>query len=144
MGILWLWVLGALLFPALGNQVRRATRHIGTDAAASLQRLLTNGAMRPSAFLTACGHGLCCCARACCAVYNGSTADQAQATDAPPRARSGLLLAVLALLAYLGLSALLTVLHALSSDVTITSSAKLPAGLTVFAAYACGFALWEF
>ena len=56
-------------------------------------------------------------------------------------ARSGLLMAVLAIAAYLGLSALLTVVHALS-DVTISSTGKLPAGLTIFSAYACGFALW--
>ena len=56
-------------------------------------------------------------------------------------ARSGWLLAFFALAAYLGLSGLLTVLHALS-DVTITTAAKLPAGLAVFAAYAMGFALW--
>ena len=33
LSVLWIWVLGALLFSFLapGNQVRRAARHIGTD-----------------------------------------------------------------------------------------------------------------
>lgn len=39
-----------------------------------------------------------------------------------------------------GTSALLTVVHALS-DVTISLTGKLPAGLTIISAYASGFAL---
>ena len=41
----------------------------------------------------------------------------------------------------MGLSGLITVLHALS-DVTVSSSSKLPSGLAIFSAYAFGFALW--
>ena len=150
MGILWLWILGSLLFSflALGNQVRRATRHISADVqlrqiAGAFDEWLNAAfcifdGLWPWAVLL-----LVLLLRG---LRNGSSAAQpAQAGNLPsgPQSgpRAGLLLAVLAVLAYLGLSALLTVLHALS-DVTITSSAKLPAGLTVFAAYACGFALW--
>lgn len=140
MCVLWLWVLGAVLvsFLAVGNQVRRATRHIDADVqmrqlaaafdewrqvafwffdslwpwAVLLLVLLLRGLRGLTPLLT--------CAKT---------------------ARTGLLLALLAVAAYLGLSALLTVLHALS-DVTISSTGKLPAGLAVFAAYAFGFALW--
>lgn len=139
MGVLWLWILGALLFSFLapGNQVRRTARHIGSDV--QLQQLAAAfdewrhvafgffDGLWPWAVLLLVlvlrgmrGH--------CPALPKGT-------------ARSGLLMTVLAITAYLGLSALLTVLHALS-DVTISSTGKLPAGLTIFSAYACGFALW--
>ena len=146
MGILWLWILGALLFSflALGNQVRRATRHISADV--QLRQLA--GAFDEwlnAAFCIFDGlwpWAVLLLVLLLRGLRNGSNAaDQAQTGSLPSGPRSGLLLAALAILAYLGLSALLTVLHALS-DVSITSSAKLPAGLTVFAAYACGFALW--
>lgn len=139
MGVLWLWVFGALLFSFLapGNQVRRAARHIGTDV--QLRQLAAAfDEWRQVAFwffdglwpwavllLVLVLRGM----RGQCSIVSKGTA------------RSGLLMAVLAIAAYLGLSALLTVLHALS-DVTISSTGKLPAGLTIFSAYACGFALW--
>lgn len=139
MGVLWLWVFGALLFSFLapGNQVRRAARHIDADV---LLRQLAAAfdEWRQAAFwffdglwpwvvllLVLVLRGM-----------RGQYPAFARAT-----ARSGLLIAVLSITAYLGLSALLTVLHALS-DVTISSTGKLPAGLTIFSAYAFGFALW--
>ena len=140
MCILWLWVLGALLFSFLapGNQVRRATRHI--DTAVQMRQLAAAfDEWRQVAFWIFDGlwpwavlllvlllRGL-----------RGHVPLRARATAV----RNGLLLAGLAVVAYLGLSGLLTVLHALS-DVTISSTSKLPAGLAVFAAYALGFALW--
>lgn len=137
--VLWLWIFGALLFSFLspGNQVRRAARHIGTDV--QLRQLAAAfDEWRQVAFwffdglwpwavllLVLVLRGM----RGQCPVLGKGTA------------RFGLLMAVLAIAAYLGLSALLTVVHALS-DVTISSTGKLPAGLTIFSAYACGFALW--
>ncbi len=139
MGILWLWIFGALLFSFLapGNQVRRAARHIGADV--QLRQLAAAfDEWRQVAFwffdglwpwavllLVLLLRGM----RGQCPIVSKGTA------------RSGLLMAILAVAAYLGLSALLTVLHALS-DVTISSTGKLPAGLTIISAYACGFALW--
>lgn len=148
MGILWLWIFGALLFSflALGNQVRRATRHISADIQMR-QLAAAFNEWRNAAFwffdglwpwavllLVLLLRGL-----------RNTNGDPARPQKFTSRSRlsstAPALLAVLAVLAYLGLSALLTVLHALS-DVTISSTGKLPAGLTVFAAYAYGFALW--
>ena len=138
--ILWVWILGAVLvsFLSLGNQVRRATRHI--DAAVQMRQLAGAfdewqrvafwffDSLWPWAVLLLV------------LLLRGLRSQPPLQTHART-ARSGLLMACLAIAAYLGLSALLTVLHALS-DVTISSTGKLPAGLAVFAAYAFGFALW--
>ena len=134
--IVWLWVLGAVLFSffAPGNQVRRAARHI--DTAVQMRQLAAAfdewqqvafwifDGLWPWAvlLLVLLLRGL-----------RGQTPLRARATAV----RNGLLLTGLAVAAYLGLSGLLTVLHALS-DVTISSTSKLPAGLAVFAAYALG------
>ncbi len=139
MGVLWLWVFGALLFSFLapGNQVRRAARHIGTDV--QLRQLAAAfDEWRKVAFWFF--DGLWPWAVLLLVLVLRGMRGQCPAL-ARGAARSGLLMAVLAIAAYLGLSALLTVLHALS-DVTISSTGKLPAGLTLFSAYACGFALW--
>lgn len=139
MGVLWLWIFGALLFSFLapGNQVRRAARHIGTDV--QLRQLAAAfDEWRQVAFWFF--DGLWPWAVLLLVLVLRGMRGQCPAF-AKGTTRSGLLMAVLAIAAYLGLSALLTVLHALS-DVTISSTGKLPAGLTIFSAYACGFALW--
>lgn len=145
--LLWAWVLGAVLvsFLAPGNQVRRATRHISTDVQWR-QLAAAFGEWQRGAFwffenwwpLAALLFVLLL--RVLCRRQN--TAPQAASPIANRGTpRHGLWLAALAIAAYLGLSALLTVLHA-CSDVTLTVTSKLPAGLAVLAAYACGFALW--
>ena len=139
MGVLWLWVFGALLFSFLapGNQVRRATRHIDADV---LLRQLAAAfdEWRQAAFWFF--DGLWPWAVLLLVLVLRGMRGQYPAF-ARRSTGSGLLMAALAVAAYLGLSALLTVLHALS-DVTISSTAKLPAGLSIFSAYAFGFALW--
>lgn len=139
-GILWLWVFGAVLvsFLAPGNQVRRAARHI--DTAVQLRQLAAAfDEWQHVAFWFF--NGLWPWAVLLLVLLLRGLRGQAPVRLQARTARFGLLLAVLAVAAYLKLSALLTVLHALS-DVTISSTDKLPAGLTLFAAYACGFALW--
>ena len=139
MGVLWLWIFGALLFSffAPGNQVRRAARHI--DADMQMRQLAAAfDEWRQVAFWFF--DGLWPWAVLLLVLVLRGLRGHSS-TQCGGAARSGLLMAVLAVAAYLGLSALLTVVHALS-DVTISSTAKLPAGLTIFSAYACGFALW--
>ena len=138
--ILWLWILGAVLFSFLapGNQVRRATRHI--DTAVQMRQLAAAfEEWRQVAFWIF--DGLWPWAVLLIVLLLRGLRGQAPLLPRAKAARTGLLMAALAVAAYLGLSALLTVLHALS-DVTISSTGKLPAGLAVFAAYALGFALW--
>ena len=140
MCILWLWVLGALLFSFLapGNQVRRATRHI--DTAVQMRQLAAAfDEWRQVAFWIF--DGLWPWAVLLLVLLLRGLRGQGPLLPRAKTVRTGLLLAALAVVAYIGLSALLTVLHALS-DVTISSTSKLPAGLAVFAAYALGFALW--
>lgn len=140
MGILWVWILGAVLvsFLALGNQVRRATRHI--DAEVQMRQLAAAfDEWRQVAFWFF--DSLWPWAVLLLVLLLRGLRGQSPLLTRAKTARTGLLLACMAIAAYLGLSALLTVLHALS-DVTISSTGKLPAGLAVFAAYAFGFALW--
>ena len=138
--IVWLWVLGAVLFSFLapGNQVRRAARHI--DTAVQMRQLAAAfDEWQQVAFWIF--DGLWPWAVLLLVLLLRGLRGQRPLLPRIQVARNGLLLACLALAAYLALSALLTVLHALS-DVTISSTSKLPAGLAVFAAYALGFALW--
>ena len=138
--IVWLWVLGAVLFSFLapGNQVRRAARHI--DTTVQMRQLAAAfDEWQQVAFWIF--DGLWPWAVLLLVLLLRGLRGQRPLLPRIQAARNGLLLACLALAAYLALSALLTVLHALS-DVTISSTSKLPAGLAVFAAYALGFALW--
>ena len=137
---LWVWVLGALLFSFLspGNQVRRATRHI--DADVQMRQLAAAFDQWQQVVLGIFDGVLPWAVLLLVLLLRGLRKHRPLRPQAHA-ARSGWLLALFALAAYLGLSGLLTVLHALS-DVTITTAAKLPAGLAVFAAYAMGFALW--
>ena len=140
MCIVWLWVLGAVLFSFLapGNQVRRAARHI--DTAVQMRQLAAAfDEWQQVAFWIF--DGLWPWAVLLLVLLLRGLRGHSPLLPRAQAARNGLLLACLALAAYLALSALLTVLHALS-DVTISSTSKLPAGLAVFAAYALGFALW--
>ena len=140
MCIVWLWVLGAVLFSFLapGNQVRRAARHI--DTTVQMRQLAAAfDEWQQVAFWIF--DGLWPWAVLILVLLLRGLRGQRLLLPRIQAARNGLLLACLALAAYLALSALLTVLHALS-DVTISSTSKLPAGLAVFAAYALGFALW--
>ena len=138
--IVWMWVLGAVLFSffAPGNQVRRAARHI--DTAVQMRQLAAAfDEWQQVAFWIF--DGLWPWAVLLLVLLLRGLRGHSPLLPRTQTARHGLLLACLALAAYLALSALLTVLHALS-DVTISSTSKLPAGLAVFAAYALGFALW--
>lgn len=140
MCVLWLWILGAVLFSFLapGNQVRRATRHID---AAVLMRQLSAAFDEWLQVAFWFFNGLWPWAVLLLVLLLRGLRGQGRLQTGAKRGRTGLLMATLALAAYLGLSGLLTVLHALS-DVTISSTGKLPAGLAVFAAYAFGFSLW--
>lgn len=146
--VLWAWILGAALvsFLAPGNQVRRATRHIGAEVqwrqlAAAFDEW-RHGAfwffdgLWPVAVLF-----FVLLLRVLCRKQGKETLPVLDHTEIAVARRNGLWLAAMSVVAYLGLSGLLTVLHA-CSDVTLTSTPKLPAGLAVLAAYASGFALW--
>ena len=138
--LVWLWILGAVLFSFLapGNQVRRATRHI--DTTVQMRQLAAAfDEWQQVAFWIF--DGLWPWAVLLLVLLLRGLRGHAPLRARATAVRNGLLLAGLAVVAYLGLSGLLTVLHALS-DVTISSTSKLPAGLAVFAAYALGFALW--
>jgi len=145
--VLWAWVFGAVLvsFFSPGNQVRRATRHIGADVQWR-QLAAAFGEWQHGAFWLFKGWWplavllFVLLLRIVCRWRSTASLAREQAAKAG-MARNGLLLAALSVAAYLGLSGLLTVLHA-CSDVTLTSTGKLPAGLAVLAAYACGLALW--
>ena len=140
MCVAWLWIFGALLvsFLAPGNQMRRATRHI--DTATQVRQLAAAfDEWRHAAFWFF--DGLWPWAVLLLVLLLRGLRGQPPLRASASAARSGLLLATLAVAAYMGLSGLITVLHALS-DVTVSSSSKLPSGLAIFSAYAFGFALW--
>lgn len=145
--ILGLWCHAAMLFSFLapGNFQRKAVRGISHET----QWRQLGGACREwldSAFWFFDGLWpwavlllvlLLRCALPCTDGTEQGAAAQARRVD---RAGACWLMVTVAL-AYLGLTAGLTLLHALS-DVTISSSSKLPAGLGVYAACAFGFVLW--
>ena len=138
--ILWIWILGALLvsFLSPGNQVRRATRHIDADVQV---RQMAAAFDQWQQVVLGIFDGLLPWAVLLLVLLLRGLRNRGPLRPQAQKARTGWLLAALALAAYLGLSGMLTVVHALS-DVTITTAPKLPAGLAIFAAYALGFALW--
>ncbi len=136
------WCLGALLFSFLapGNFYRKAVRHISPDVqwrqlCAAWDEWLRSAfwffdGLWPWAMLAL--------------VFLIRRAQPARPLDESENTalqrKKALWLAMTAMAAYLLLSGGLTILHALS-DVTISSSDKFPAGLSLYAACAFGFAL---
>lgn len=144
---LWLWCFGALLLSWLapGNFHRREVRQVSADIQLTqLHHALQDWQDAAFGFF----HGpwpwlllllviLLHLARPAAQPTCGADPER---TVRPPLLRWSMI--VLPPLVYLAFSALLAALHA-TSDVTLTASAKFPAGLSVYAALACGFSLWH-
>ena len=133
------WCLGALLFSFLapGNFYRKAVRHISPDVQWQQLCAAWDEWLRSAFWFF---DGLWPWAVLALVVFL-RLARPADAGGKTARGRKkALWLAGTAIVTYLLLSGGLTILHALS-DVTISSSDKLPAGLSLYAACAFGFAL---
>jgi len=140
---IWLFCFGALLFSFLspGNFHRQAVRNVSAE----VQRQQLGTAWNEwldTAFGLFQGPWLLLLILFIMLLHMVSRQQAAPAHDYSPHPTINGLLIIIPPLVYLVISALLTVLHA-GSDVTISESPKFAAGLSVYAALACGLSLWR-